>query len=72
MLAVLQDGQWHYLSDLAKQLRVSAEKLKLFVEFLDDQGIVDYEVKTPRVKMEQEWIHLFPIEGETEIERVKR
>jgi hypothetical protein len=64
IFVVLKDGEWHDVAELADQTEIQTDKLIEFSQFLHEQGIVTYEDKTHRIKMEPEWRRLLPIEAE--------
>ena len=65
--AILKDGEWHDLTDLSDQVKVQTDKLTEFSQFLSKQGIIYYENKAHRIKIEPEWQNLLPDETETTI-----
>jgi hypothetical protein len=65
LFKILRDGQWHDLNDLADRFGVNADKLAMFVQFMSDQGIIEYENKINRIKIEPEWQLLLPIDNKT-------
>jgi hypothetical protein len=64
LFAILKDGEWHNLNDLSNQIQVQTDKLTEFSQFLSKQGIITYEDKTHRIKIEPEWQNLLPLEIE--------
>ena len=62
--AILKDGEWHDLTDLSDQIQVQTDKLTEFLQFLSKQGIITYENKAHRIKIEPEWQNLLPDETE--------
>lgn len=64
IFAVLKDGAWHDVAELADQTEIQTEKLIEFSQFLTEQGIAKYEDKTHRIKIKPEWKPLLPIESE--------
>jgi hypothetical protein len=61
---ILKDGAWHDVAELADQTEIQTDKLIEFSQFLSAQGIINYEDKTHRIKIEPEWKRLLPIESE--------
>jgi len=61
---ILRDGEWHDIAELADQIEIQNDKLIEFSIFLSEQGIIKYEDKTHRIKIEPEWKRLLPIKGE--------
>ena len=64
LFAILEDGAWHDIAELSKQIEIQTDKLIQFCKFLSEQGIIKYENKTHRIKIEPEWKRLLPIESE--------
>jgi hypothetical protein len=62
--AILKHGAWHDVYELADQMEIQTDKLIEFSQFLSEQGIIKYEDKTHRIKIEPEWKRLLPIESE--------
>jgi hypothetical protein len=62
--AILKDGEWHDLTDLSNQIKVQTDKLTEFSHFLSKKGLITYEEKTHRIKIEPEWQNLLPDEIE--------
>jgi hypothetical protein len=62
--AILKDGEWHNIPELAKQIEIPADKLTEFSQFLSKQGIIEYEDQTQRIKIKPEWKELIPEEKE--------
>jgi hypothetical protein len=61
---ILKDGAWHDVAEIADQTEIQTDKLIEFSQFLSEQGIINYEDKTHRIKIEPEWKRLLPIESE--------
>jgi len=61
---ILKDGEWHDLIDLSVQIEVQTNKLTELSQFLSKQGIIIYEEKAHRIKIEPEWQNLLPDEIE--------
>lgn len=61
--AILKDGAWHNVNQIADQLEIQTGKLIELSQFLSEKGIVKYEAETRRIKIEPEWKSLLPIEG---------
>jgi len=62
--AIIKDGAWHDLAELANQMEIQPDKLTEFSQFLSEQGIIKYENKTHTIKIEPEWKRLLPTESE--------
>ena len=64
LFAIIKDGKWHKISELSKQTKVKTDKLTEFFQFLSTQGVITYEEKTNRVRIEPEWQNLLPTQTE--------
>jgi hypothetical protein len=60
LFAILKDGEWHNLINLSTQIQVQTDKLTEFSQFLHKHGIITYENKARRIKIEPEWKNLLP------------
>jgi hypothetical protein len=60
---IIKDGEWHDVTELADQIEIQIDKLIEFSKFLSEQGIIKYEDKTHRIKIEPEWKGILPIES---------
>jgi len=58
--AILKDGEWHNIPELADKISVPANKLTEFSKFLSRQGMIEHEEKTQRIKIKPEWKDLIP------------
>jgi hypothetical protein len=61
---ILKDGEWHHLTDLSDQIQVQTDMLIEFLQFLSKHGIITYEDKAQRIKIEPEWQNLLTDETE--------
>ena len=52
---ILKDGEGHDLTDLSNQIKVQTDKLTEFAHFLSKKGLITYEEKTCKIKIEPEW-----------------
>jgi len=64
LFAILKDGTWHDILEIADQAHIQPDKLIELSKFLLEKGIVKYEAETRRIKIEPEWKSLIPIENE--------
>jgi hypothetical protein len=64
LFAIIKDGQWHKIDELADQTKLEKNKLTQFFQFLTTQDIIKYEEKTNRVKVKPEWQNLLPTQTE--------
>jgi len=60
LFATLNDGKWHQINELSDKFKVKIDKLTEFFLFLLTQGVIAYEEKTNRVRIEPEWENLLP------------
>jgi hypothetical protein len=72
LFAIIKDGKWHTITDLSGQIKAQTDKLTEFSQFLCTQGIVTYEEKTARIKVEPEWQNLLPTETEPTLDKTKK
>jgi DNA-binding IclR family transcriptional regulator len=56
----IKDGEWHSLNQLSFQLGVPVQKLIEYSRLLSDQGIIQCEEETKRVKLKPKWKKLLP------------
>jgi len=56
---LIEDGQWHRIEDLAKELNLPSEKVVQIMTCLAKAKLIDYNEKTKEVKL-QEWIKNLP------------
>ena len=56
---LIEDGQWHRIEDLAKELNLPSEKIVQIITCLAKAKLIDYNEKTKEVKL-QEWIKNLP------------
>jgi hypothetical protein len=62
LLAILKDGAWHDIRDIAEQTHVQPDKLIELAKFLLEKQIIKYEAETRKIQVEPEWKSLIPIE----------
>lgn len=48
---LLQDGNWHSLEEIAEKTRVGLDGLTKYCEEASQNGFVDYDAKTARVRL---------------------
>jgi hypothetical protein len=60
--SVLKDGTWHSISELGDQLGIQTSKLIELSKLLSEHGLIEYEDKTNRIKIEPIWKLLLPEE----------
>jgi len=61
----IKNGEWHRLDELTDQLGIQTNKLVRFSKYLSDHGLIKYEEKTNRIKIEPIWKLLLPQEEES-------
>ena len=59
LFSLIEDGRWHKIKDLAKELNLPSEKVAQITTFLAKAKLIDYNEKTKKVKL-QEWIKNLP------------
>lgn len=64
--AVIRKGAWHSIDQLSDQLALPTSKLIEFAKFLSERGMLKFEEKTQRIKIEPIWKLLLPTEESTE------
>ena len=65
--AAIKNGTWHSIDQLSSQLAISTVKLEELSRFLSNQGLIKYEEKNRRTKIEPKWTLLLPTEEEPKI-----
>ena len=60
--AAIKKGGRHSIDELSDQLGLQASKLTELSKFLSDRGLIKYEDKTHRIKIEPIWKLLLPEE----------
>jgi len=64
--AAIKNGAWHSIDELSNQLAISTVKLKELSRFLSNRGLIKYEEKNHRIKIQPIWT-LLPTEEEPKI-----
>lgn len=62
--SVIKDGEWHRADELSNQLGVQTSKLLEFSKLLSEHGLLKYEEKTGKIKIESVWKLLLPEQDE--------
>ena len=62
--AVIRDSAWHSIAEIADRLRIPVSKLIELSSFLSERGILQYDAKTQRIRIESLWKLLRPEKGE--------
>ena len=63
---VIKNGAWQSIDDLSDQLGLPSSKLTELSKLLSEHGIIKYEEKTRRIKIQPLWKLLLPEEEPTE------
>jgi hypothetical protein len=61
---LIKDGDWHGIDELPDELGLSMSKIMELTKFLSDHGLLRYDEKTRRIKIEPMWKLLLPEEYE--------
>ncbi len=61
---MIKDGSWHNLEEASRQLGIETSKLVEFSKFLAEHGLLKYDEKTDRVRIEPIWKLLLPKDDE--------
>lgn len=56
----MKDGSWHTLDEMSQQLGIEASKLAEFSRFLYEHGLLKYDDKSNRIRIEPVWRLLLP------------
>ena len=65
----IKNGTWHSIDELSIQLAISTVKLKKLSRFLSDRGLVKYDEKDQRIKIQPIWALLLPTEEEPKTQK---
>jgi len=58
MVRLLEDGNWHTLAELRRDLRLSETELRRVVDFLGRFGFVEVDAEGERVKLGTSFLEL--------------
>ncbi len=61
----MKDGSWHTLDEISQRLGIETSKLTEFSKFLHERGLLKYDDKTNRIRIEPVWKLLLPDEEES-------
>jgi hypothetical protein len=61
---IIKDGAWHSIDELSDQLGIQTSKLVELSNLLSKHGLLKYEEKTNRIKIESIWKLILPEEEE--------
>jgi hypothetical protein len=59
LLYMIDDGEWHPLTEVAKELEWSVQKVLKVTKYLAQGRFIHYEEQTEKVKL-QPWVRKFP------------
>jgi len=59
LLYTIDDGEWHTLTQVAKELEWSIQKVLKVTQYLAQGRFINYEEHTEKVKL-QPWVRTFP------------
>jgi hypothetical protein len=65
--AAIKNGTWHGIDQLSNQLAISTVKLEELSRFLSNRGLISYDEKDRRIKIQPMWTLLLPTEEELKI-----
>ena len=51
ILAALEDGQWHSIEDVQRQVKLDPENVGLIWKFLEEYGFVEVDMKEKKGKL---------------------
>jgi hypothetical protein len=72
LFAILEDGAWHDISQIADQIRIKPDKLIELAKFLLEKHIIKYEAETRKIQIEPEWKNLIPTESEQSLRKQRK
>lgn len=61
---IIKDGSWHNIDEMSQQLAIETNKLTEFSKFLSEHGLLKYDDRTNKIRIEPVWKLLLPKEGE--------
>jgi len=68
--AAIKKGGWHSIDELSDKLGISTSKLEELARFLSERGLIKYEEKNRRIKIQPLWRLLLPEEQPDEPETI--
>jgi len=60
--AAIKNGGWHSIDELSDKLGISTSKLEKLSKFLSERGLITYQEKNRRIKIQPLWRLLLPEE----------
>jgi hypothetical protein len=60
--ATIKNGEWHSIDELADKLGIPTSKLEELSKFLSERGLITYQEKNRRIKIQPLWKLLLPEE----------
>lgn len=64
--AAIKNGEWHSMDELSDRLEISSTKLDELARFLSERGLITYQEKNRRIKIQPLWRLLLPEEQPTD------
>jgi len=61
---IIKDGAWHSIDELSDKLGIQTSKLIELVKLLSEHGLLKYEDKAQRIRIEPVWKLLLPEQDE--------
>ena len=65
----IKNRKWHSIDELSNQLAISPVKLKELSTFLSERGLVKYDKKDQRIKIQSIWALLLPTQEEQKTQK---
>lgn len=62
---IIKNGSWHSIDEMSQQLGVETSKLAEFSKFLSEHGLLKYDDRTDKIRIEPVWKLLLPKEDES-------
>lgn len=69
LLAILENGEWRNLEEIARKLKINPKNLEETLKFLSEHDLIKYEEETQKAKINQAWKTLFVTEPEEETQK---
>jgi hypothetical protein len=66
----IKNGTWNNIDQLSNQLAIPTHKLEELSRFLSNSGLIKYEEKNRRIKIQPMWTSLLPNEEELKISKL--
>jgi len=59
ILKILQDGQWHGISELAEKTSIPSPKIQLVTDFLAKYTFIELDPKNRKIKLSRRLVKFF-------------